>query len=312
MGNSLISIIIPVFNRAHLVGETLDSIKNQTYTNWECIVVDDGSTDTTAELLEFYVQRDNRIKFYSRPVEKLKGANACRNFGFEKSAGDFINWFDSDDIMKPDNLKSKLEAFSPEVDFVIGNSLNFDINGNTSRPYPLNYQLPITPENYIKGLIGWITNDVLIRRKKVLVRFNEKLKSGQEYNFFSRLLYFTSKGKYLKKDVVMRRVHFDSIQQRTGNKEYEKEYFYNQSILLMDLQNCASEKIVNWSLKRLIRFSYNSTRKKSIGKMQKKVMTLLFQYKRFRVLFLYQTWIISNLISGKGYKFIRQSYKFLD
>ena len=81
----LISIIIPTYNRSHLLGETLDSVLIQTYRNWECIVVDDGSTDYTPELMEFYIRKDSRFSFYRRPEEKAKGANACRNYGFEKS-----------------------------------------------------------------------------------------------------------------------------------------------------------------------------------------------------------------------------------
>lgn len=107
---SLISVIIPTYNRADLIGETLESIIAQTYLNWECIVVDDGSTDYTAELMFFYCEKDERVKFFERPKTKNKGANACRNFGFQLSNGEFVNWFDSDDIMHPEFLKKKIEV----------------------------------------------------------------------------------------------------------------------------------------------------------------------------------------------------------
>lgn len=87
MEQPLVSIIIPTYNRAHLIGETLDSVLAQIYTNWECIVVDDGSTDSTAELLAFYVEKDSRFQYHHRPKDRLKGANACRNYGFELSRG---------------------------------------------------------------------------------------------------------------------------------------------------------------------------------------------------------------------------------
>ena len=76
----LVSIIIPTYNRAHLIAETLDSIIAQTYTNWECIVVDDGSTDPTDELMETYCKKDSRFQYYHRPKNRPKGANACRNY----------------------------------------------------------------------------------------------------------------------------------------------------------------------------------------------------------------------------------------
>lgn len=83
MTQPLVSIIIPTYNRAHLIGETLDSVMAQTYTNWECIVVDDGSTDNTAELLVVYCNKDNRFQYHHRPKDRPKGANAYRNYGID-------------------------------------------------------------------------------------------------------------------------------------------------------------------------------------------------------------------------------------
>ena len=77
MENKLISIIIPTYNRAHLIGETLNSLLAQTYKDWECIIVDDGSTDDTNNVVEEYVAQDNRFIFVYRPRDRRKGANAC-------------------------------------------------------------------------------------------------------------------------------------------------------------------------------------------------------------------------------------------
>ncbi len=115
----LVSIIIPTFNRAHIISETLDSVLAQTYSNWECIIIDDGSTDTTEEVIAEYIKVDSRFQFYKRPSNRVKGPNACRNFGFEKSQGDFIQWFDSDDLYYPDALEKYIERFSKNVDCVI-------------------------------------------------------------------------------------------------------------------------------------------------------------------------------------------------
>ncbi len=63
----LVSIIIPTSNRAQILGETLDSVLAQTFEFWECVVVDDGSTDYTAELMDFYCKKDTRIRYFHRP-----------------------------------------------------------------------------------------------------------------------------------------------------------------------------------------------------------------------------------------------------
>tara|TARA_R110001632_G_scaffold66751_5_gene157090 strand:- start:1245 stop:2228 length:984 start_codon:yes stop_codon:yes gene_type:complete len=106
----LISIIIPIYNRATLIEETLRSIEAQTYTNWECILVDDGSTDDTLAVITEFAKTDQRIHLYKRPSTLIKGADACRNYGFERSSGVYVNWFDSDDLMLPEHLEKKVNA----------------------------------------------------------------------------------------------------------------------------------------------------------------------------------------------------------
>src|SRR5690606_11844101 len=118
----LVSIIIPTYNRAHLISETLDSVLAQTYTNWECIVVDDGSTDATEALLHGYMEKDSRFQYHKRPDRHLPGGNGARNYGFELSQGEYIQWFDSDDVMLPGFLDKKVELFKDDIDLVICSS----------------------------------------------------------------------------------------------------------------------------------------------------------------------------------------------
>jgi glycosyltransferase involved in cell wall biosynthesis len=114
--NPLVSIIIPTYNRAHLIGETLDSVLAQTYPNWECIIVDDGSTDNTDEIVEGYLKRDTRFKYHYRPKDRLKGGNAARNYGFVVSKGEYINWLDSDDILFNEAMELKINSLIAEQD----------------------------------------------------------------------------------------------------------------------------------------------------------------------------------------------------
>lgn len=113
--NSLVSIIIPSFNREDLLPETLDSVLNQTYSNWECIIVDDHSTDRTAEIGMRYSGLDGRITFLLRPNERPKGAASCRNVGLKKAKGNFIQFLDSDDLLHPEKLEKHLKYAKREV-----------------------------------------------------------------------------------------------------------------------------------------------------------------------------------------------------
>ena len=108
--NPLVSIIIPTYNRAHLIKETLDSVLTQTYTNWECIIVDDGNSDNTEEVINSYIAKDQRFKYCHRPSEHLPGGNGARNFGFKKSKGDLIQWFDDDDVMHKNKLSIQVKS----------------------------------------------------------------------------------------------------------------------------------------------------------------------------------------------------------
>ena len=104
--NPLISIIIPSYNRANLISDTLDSLINQIYQNWECIIVDDGSTDDTLIVVESYCMKDIRFKLLNREREP-KGAPTCRNIGLANANGEFLIFLDSDDILFSHALKER-------------------------------------------------------------------------------------------------------------------------------------------------------------------------------------------------------------
>lgn len=90
------SIIIPTFNRARLLSSTIDSVLNQDYNNFELIIVDDGSTDNTSDVIEGFCSRDSRIKYFYKKNEER---NIARNYGAAKAFGEYLIFFDSDDTM---------------------------------------------------------------------------------------------------------------------------------------------------------------------------------------------------------------------
>ena len=107
MKNPTVSVIIPTYNRAHLVGRAIKSVLNQTYRDFEIIVVDDGSTDNTKDIIKEFQKKDKRIKYI--PYEKNKGGSAARNTGIKAAKGEYIAFLDSDDewayeIRKADKL----------------------------------------------------------------------------------------------------------------------------------------------------------------------------------------------------------------
>ncbi|HBO28516.1 MAG TPA: hypothetical protein DIV44_14385 [Leeuwenhoekiella sp.] len=184
----LVSIIIPTYNRAHLIGETLDSVLAQTYTNWECIVVDDVSTDATDEVLVEYVAKDSRFQYHHRPKDRPKGANACRNYGFELSKGEYVNWFDSDDLMLPDKIRKQLSCLiDSNFDFSVCQTLIYDRNQDKVLGLRKeNIRSNNAFEDYILFNIFWTTIAPLWRKtflEENRFVFDESLQQSQEYDF---------------------------------------------------------------------------------------------------------------------------------
>lgn len=107
-GKGLISIIMPVYNSEKYVSEAIDSICNQSYKNWELLIVNDGSTDHTSEILDSYVEKDCRIKVYHR---NNNGVSMARNFALKRVCGKYVTFIDSDDVYHVDRLRKMLQVF---------------------------------------------------------------------------------------------------------------------------------------------------------------------------------------------------------
>ena len=118
--NIFISIIIPNYNKGRFIIETLNSLRNQTYKFWEAIIIDDGSTDNSVEIIKKFQLNCEKIKIISSS-KKQKGASACRNIGIQKSIGDYIMFLDSDDLVTPDCLTLRAQIFSTysDYDFIV-------------------------------------------------------------------------------------------------------------------------------------------------------------------------------------------------
>ena len=119
----LVSIIVPMYNSEKYIVRCIDSLLEQSYENIEIIVVDDGSSDNSVEIIKKY--NDNRINIYQKRNE---GVSATRNLGIEKSNGDFLLFVDSDDYVSKDIVKVMLDKVNSENSMILCN--NKEIWGN--------------------------------------------------------------------------------------------------------------------------------------------------------------------------------------
>ena len=101
MNNELISIIVPIYNTEKYLHECLDSIINQTYANFEVLLVNDGSTDSSGIICQEYVKNDSRFRYFEK---ENGGVSSARNLGLERSEGVYITFIDSDDWVESNHL----------------------------------------------------------------------------------------------------------------------------------------------------------------------------------------------------------------
>jgi glycosyltransferase involved in cell wall biosynthesis len=157
MEKHLISIISPAFNSEKYIAQTLQSILDQTYNNWELIIVDDCSNDKTVSIITDFAQLDSRIQLFQ--LEKNSGTGIARNYALSKAKGSYIAFLDTDDLWKPQKLEK-------QIDFLLKNNLPFtfsfyeciDEAGNTlnkkvEAPINLSYR-QLFFCNYVGNLTG--------------------------------------------------------------------------------------------------------------------------------------------------------------
>lgn len=119
-----VSIIMPVYNAEKYVSEAIESVRNQSYENWELIIVDDGSTDRSPEIIDAYSRKDPRIKSFH---QKNQGVSMARNFALCQTHGEYVTFIDSDDVYHPDRLQRMVSVFEnhPACDIVFSRHTAF-------------------------------------------------------------------------------------------------------------------------------------------------------------------------------------------
>lgn len=173
METPLVTIAIPVFNSEKYLEETLQSVVDQDYPFWECILVDDGSTDRSLHIIRSFTQIDDRFKSYQRNRE-LKGVSVCRNIAIEASKGDYLIFLDSDDLLHQECLSKRVSFMKeyPELDFAV-----FQMQAFGRKSFPVTLQ----SDDYLKSFLSFdfpwaVTSPIWkIGFLKKMGGFNEKL-----------------------------------------------------------------------------------------------------------------------------------------
>lgn len=183
--NPKVSIILPTFNRADFLSRALDSVRSQSFREWECIVVDDGSTDETAELLASASREDVRL----RPIRLSHGGlpGRTRNAGLNASRGEFVAFLDDDDLWLPHKLETQVSLFEaqPEIAMTFSRVERF---GDATGPWPRRLPERLSLRHLLAS--NPVACSTVVVRQSVLERtgpFDESLRVAEDFELWIRI-----------------------------------------------------------------------------------------------------------------------------
>ena len=219
-----ISIIIPCYNQAKYLQYTLESVQNQTFNNWECIVVDDGSKDNSAQIIQNYIKKNNRFNYI---FQENRGLSAARNMGILASKGSFIAFLDSDDLWDPKMLEKTIEYLdnNSEISIVSGAWDHIDEKGQT-----ITSKLgPSVSDNYFQDLLLWNLFPIhaTLSRKEIFEKcgcFDTNLTACEDWDFWIRAASAGYKFGYIHDLIAHYRRHMNCMS--LDIERMEKNYFH--------------------------------------------------------------------------------------
>ena len=192
-----ISVIIPVYNTEKFLHRCIDSVLAQTYTDFELLLIDDGSKDSSGTICDEYAEKDSRVRVFHK---ENGGVSSARNLGLDNAQGEWVTFVDSDDYIEENFLKS-FEG-NLDADLVVGNMIEKGPQGNLLKNIPSGYHHPLK-----KALEGNLTKlafqsacEKLFRGSLIKnLRFDESMIIGEDHYFMLRYVYIAKSLRILEK-----------------------------------------------------------------------------------------------------------------
>lgn len=257
----LVTVIMATYNRAHFIVSTLNSIINQTYSNWECIIVDEGSVDDTEETIRVFCETDSRFSFHKKDLSKYqKGLSGTRNCGLDiadQRGATYIQLFDDDDIMHPQKLELQILPFlnDSSLDMTLCcyrkfhtlETIEFDLNLADDKSCFIESKNLFDDFFYYRvnmNSLGPIWKFDTIKN----IRFDEKLFWGEEREFYLRI--------FLIKKIKYQPVNYILFWYRKHNLSITSDLYKNGDI------KDESQKRLNFKIALLMLLKFNVDVKK--------------------------------------------------
>jgi glycosyltransferase involved in cell wall biosynthesis len=266
-----VSIIVPTYNRAHLVMETIDSILAQTVKDFELIVVDNESTDNTEEVIKSYT--DERIKYFRHQNNGLVAVN--RNYGISKANGEYIAFCDDDDLWMPEKLERqvKLLDLNKELGLVYSDCYIIYENGNLER-YTLLSSLKLFRGNVFNKLFqsNFIPMLTVMIRREILSKvggFDPKYIIAQDYDLWLRIAEHYPID-FIEEPLAKYRIHGESISRNRElaiNEVFQlTEYWLDKKANLeRSFRGKAKQKQANLHISLMVYYFRNHQNRKAVS-----------------------------------------------
>lgn len=298
MSKPKVSIIMATYNRAEYIVESLRAIQNQTFPDWECLIIDDGGTDNTLEVIAPLLEKDIRFKFYKRTDTYLKGLPGCRNYGLDLAQGDYIIFFDDDDIPHPQNLELCVNELTDHTIYFcryIRQVFMDDFN------YKFDYSKQYTTFSIDKNDVEKMLKDELpfnscaVMWKKECFkenRFIETLMYAEEWELYSRIVASGYNGISIDKCLFYGRKHQNSNTGEFYNDNPIRRKSYVDAVLNV-IENLKNKNLVTYSIIRY--FLLIALNFKEFGLAKKIISTLeLTTFQTIKWVVLYNFWLVKK------------------
>lgn len=241
--NYLISVVIPIYNVGSYLGKTLESVRTQSYNSWECLMVDDGSTDESANVCKHYLELDNRFVYIKK---SNGGVSSARNRGIRESKGLWILFLDGDDILLPDALSSLSKGANiGTVNVVVGNFETEMLNGVITKTKIVHTHTYKNPLKYLwyRDFYSRPGNTLIKKTVFDLINgYDESLSYNEDYEFTLRLLSVFS--VRVIPDVVMK---YNKVEDGASMKNHPLDKDFISKIPFVS-ENCKWIKYIHYSL----------------------------------------------------------------
>jgi len=209
MGKYLVSIITPMYNSENFIIQAIESVLSQTYANWELLIIDDNSNDSSVEIVKKYSKQDQRIKYFLN-IEDSGAAN-CRNIAISKANGKYLAFLDSDDIWKKNKLEYQINFMTEKnISFSYTSFQKIDLDGNIineiiKAPAIMNYRKLL--------LFNWIGNSTVIYDSNILGKvYSPIIAKRNDYALWLKILRTSNiKGCGIEKILTYYRVGHQSL-----------------------------------------------------------------------------------------------------